>query len=55
MIPSLKSAATGRPHFFCRLYPGEQVCIFCGQAREHEWHISHAGCDGIVVIPDESE
>ena len=36
---SAKSAATGRPHYFGRLYTDGPACIFCGQAREHPWHL----------------
>ena|SRR5438132_730331 len=34
-----KSAATGKPHYFGRLYEDAPLCVFCGEARGHVWHL----------------
>jgi hypothetical protein len=39
LVYSAKSAATGRPHYFGRLYEDSDTCVFCGNLREHDWHL----------------
>lgn len=45
--PSGKSAATGRPHYFGRLYEADAPCVWCGEPREHLRHpcfdVGHPG------------
>lgn len=35
------SAATGKPHYYGRLYWDAPECIWCGQPRAHAWHIDN--------------
>jgi len=41
-LTSGKSAVTGKPHYFGRLYKDGPMCEWCGQAREHQWHLDAA-------------
>jgi hypothetical protein len=40
-----KSAATGRPHYFGRLYDDTGACLWCGNPPAHSWHFTERGAE----------
>ena len=49
-----KSAATGRPHYFGRLYEDTMLCVFCGEGRGLTFFVL-SGCFtlplGLPLVP----